>query len=90
MRDDSSFGFVPTIKNVTATLSLKTDVAQRLQDLLVTIVLEQEWDWDPNRRPGAQSSKCRDQPVAQRVWGGPKCEKYAHMSKTNEGRHEAR
>ena len=42
MTDDSSFGFIPTIKNVTATLSLKKDVAQRLQDLLVQIVLEQE------------------------------------------------
>lgn len=63
MRDYSSFGFVSTIENVTATLSLKTDVAQRLQDLLVQVIPEQEWSWDPNRRPGAQSSKRRDQPV---------------------------
>ena len=58
---DSSFGFVSTIENVTAALSLKTDVAQRLQDLLVQVILEQEWSWDPHPRPGAQSSKCRDQ-----------------------------
>ena len=54
---DSSFGFVSTIENVTAALSLKTDVAQRLQDLLVQVTLEQEWSWDPHRRQAQGSAR---------------------------------